>query len=155
MSEPARRLRRRLEFGRRLARGSAAGAWARAAGDHGAGGRQHDRLGHLRGAGGQSAELAGPLGLVAWAINTAGYLCLTAVFADLGGAYPVSGGLQAFARRAFGDFAALEVGYLYWMCAVIGNAAFLTGSSPTWRCCGRGRASRGWRSRSARRCCGR
>jgi APA family basic amino acid/polyamine antiporter len=72
------------------------------------------------------AETAGPLGLAAWAINTAGYLCLTAVFADLGGAYPVSGGLQAFARRAFGDFAALEVGYLYWMCAVIGNAAFLT-----------------------------
>ena len=72
------------------------------------------------------AETAGPLGLVAWAVNTAGYLCLTAVFADLGGAYPVSGGLQAFARRAFGDFAALEVGYLYWMCAVIGNAAFLT-----------------------------
>jgi len=72
------------------------------------------------------AETAGPLGLVAWLINTLGYLCLTAVFADLGGAYPVSGGLQAFARRAFGDFAALEVGYLYWMCSVIGNAAFLT-----------------------------
>lgn len=72
------------------------------------------------------AETAGPLGLVAWAINTAGYLCLTAVFADLGGAYPVSGGLQVFARRAFGDFAALEVGYLYWTCAVVGNAAFLT-----------------------------
>ncbi len=72
------------------------------------------------------AETAGPLGLVAWLINTLGYLCLTSVFADLGGAYPVSGGLQAFARRAFGDFAALEVGYLYWMCAVIGNAAFLT-----------------------------
>ena len=43
------------------------------------------------------AEVAGPLGLAAWAINTAGYLCLTCVFADLGGAYPVSGGLQAFA----------------------------------------------------------
>jgi APA family basic amino acid/polyamine antiporter len=72
------------------------------------------------------ADTAGPLGLVAWAINTAGYLCLTAVFADLGGAYPVSGGLQAFARRAFGDFVGLEVGFLYWLCAVIGNAAFLT-----------------------------
>ncbi|HEY8379693.1 MAG TPA: amino acid permease [Nannocystis sp.] len=72
------------------------------------------------------AETAGPLGLVAWAINTAGYLCLTAVFADLGGAYPISGGLQAFARRAFGDFVGLEVGFLYWLCAVIGNAAFLT-----------------------------
>ena len=57
---------------------------------------------------------------------TSGLVCLTAVFADLGGAYPVSGGLQVFARKAFGDFAALEVGYLYWMCAVIGNAAFLT-----------------------------
>lgn len=72
------------------------------------------------------AAVAGPLGLVAWAINAAGYLCLTAVFADLGGAYPVSGGLQAFARRAFGDLAGLEVGFLYWLCAVIGNAAFLT-----------------------------
>ncbi|MDC0717684.1 APC family permease [Nannocystis bainbridge] len=72
------------------------------------------------------AETAGPLGLVAWAINAAGYLCLTAVFADLGGAYPVSGGLQAFARRAFGDLVGLEVGFLYWLCAVIGNAAFLT-----------------------------
>lgn len=72
------------------------------------------------------ADTAGPLGLVAWAINTGGYLCLTAVFADLGGAYPVSGGLQAFARRAFGDLAGLEVGFLYWLCAVIGNAAFLT-----------------------------
>lgn len=72
------------------------------------------------------AETAGPLGMVAWAINAAGYLCLTAVFADLGGAYPVSGGLQAFARRAFGDLIGLEVGFLYWLCAVIGNAAFLT-----------------------------
>jgi len=72
------------------------------------------------------ADTAGPLGLVAWAINAAGYLCLTAVFADLGGAYPVSGGLQAFARRAFGDLIGLEVGFLYWLCAVIGNAAFLT-----------------------------
>lgn len=72
------------------------------------------------------AETAGPLGLVAWAINAAGYLCLTAVFADLGGAYPVSGGLQAYARRAFGDLVGFEVGFLYWLCAVIGNAAFLT-----------------------------
>lgn len=72
------------------------------------------------------AQEAGPVGLIAWAVNAAGYLCLTAVFADLGGAYPVSGGLQVFARRAFGDLVGLEVGFLYWLCAVIGNAAFLT-----------------------------
>jgi len=72
------------------------------------------------------AEVAGPLALVAWVINVLGYLCLTAVFADLGRAYPISGGLQAFSRRAFGKFAGMQVGYLYWLCAVIGNAAFLT-----------------------------
>ncbi len=69
---------------------------------------------------------AGPLSLVAWLINVLGYLCLTAVFADLGRAFPISGGLQAFSRRAFGKFAGMQVGYLYWLCAVIGNAAFLT-----------------------------
>ncbi len=72
------------------------------------------------------AETAGPLSLAAWVVNVLGYLCLTAVFADLGRAYPISGGMQAFSHRAFGKFAGMQVGYLYWLCAVIGNAAFLT-----------------------------
>jgi len=76
---------------------------------------------------GSLAEIAGPVGLVAWLVNALGYLCLTATFADLGGAYAISGGPQAFAGRAFGPFACLEVGYLYWTCVITANAAFATG----------------------------
>jgi APA family basic amino acid/polyamine antiporter len=72
------------------------------------------------------ASVAGPLSLVAWVLCAAAFLCLTSVFADLGRAYPVSGGPQAFVQRAFGDFAGLQGFFLYWISQVIGNAAYLT-----------------------------
>ncbi len=75
----------------------------------------------------QLAETAGPVALVAWVGCTLAFLVLAAVFADLGGTYPVTGGLQAFAERAFGRFAGLLVAFLYWISVVITNAAFLTG----------------------------
>lgn len=88
-------------------------------------------VGNIIGAGiyvvpGSLAELAGPLALVAWAINLVAYLCLAGVFADLGGAYPISGGPQVFAERALGRFVGFEMAYLYWLSAVIGNAAYPT-----------------------------
>jgi APA family basic amino acid/polyamine antiporter len=88
-------------------------------------------VGNIIGAGiyvvpGSLAELAGPLALVAWAINLAAYLCLAGVFADLGGAYPISGGPQVFTERALGRFVGFEMAYLYWLSAVIGNAAYPT-----------------------------
>lgn len=76
---------------------------------------------------GTLADVAGPVSLVAWAINAAAFLCLAAVFADLGGAYPVSGGPQSFVRLAFGDFAGLQTSYLYWLSCVTCNAALVTG----------------------------
>lgn len=76
---------------------------------------------------GTVAELAGPLSLAAWVVNAIGYLCLTAVFADLGGAYPVSGGPQVFVQRAFGDLAGFQASALYWFSSVITNTAFVTG----------------------------
>jgi len=72
------------------------------------------------------AEVAGPVSLFAWVIVAAGYLCLTAVYADLVGAYPISGGLQIYAQRAFGDLAGIVTAFLYWISCVIGNAAFVT-----------------------------
>ncbi len=88
-------------------------------------------VGNIIGAGiyvvpGSLAGIAGPLALVAWVVNVAAYFCLAAVFADLGGAYPISGGPQVYAQRAFGDFVGLETAYLYWFSAVIGNAAYPT-----------------------------
>jgi APA family basic amino acid/polyamine antiporter len=75
----------------------------------------------------QLAETAGPVALVAWGLCAVAFLILIAVFADLGGAFPLTGGLQAFVERAFGRFAGLNVAYLYWISGVITNAAFLTG----------------------------
>lgn len=69
----------------------------------------------------------GPASLIAWGLTAAGYFCLLCVFADLGGAYPISGGPQVFVHRAFGELAGFEAAYLYWLSAVIGNAAFATG----------------------------
>ena len=72
------------------------------------------------------AQVAGPVSLVAWVGVAAGYLALTVVYADLARAYPISGGMQVYAQRALGDWAGLEVAFLYWISCVIGNAAFLT-----------------------------
>ena len=88
-------------------------------------------VGNIIGAGiyvvpGSLAEVAGPLALAAWLVNIAAYFCLAAVFADLGGAYPISGGPQVYAQRAFGDLVGLEAAYLYWLSCVIGNAAYPT-----------------------------
>lgn len=76
---------------------------------------------------GKLAQTLGPASLLAWILTAAGYFCLLCVFADLGGAYPVSGGPQTFVQRAFGELAGFEASYLYWLSAVIGNAAFATG----------------------------
>jgi len=88
-------------------------------------------VGNIIGAGiyvvpGSLAAVAGPLALVAWLVNVAAYFCLAAVFADLGGAYPISGGPQVYTQKAFGDLVGLEAAYLYWLSAVIGNAAYPT-----------------------------
>lgn len=72
------------------------------------------------------ATVAGPVSLVAWGAVAAAYLVLTSIYADLSEAYPVSGGLQVYAQRAFGDFVGYETAALYWVSVLMGNAAFVT-----------------------------
>jgi APA family basic amino acid/polyamine antiporter len=72
------------------------------------------------------ADVAGPLSLLAWPVVALGYLALNAVYADLGEAYPIQGGLQVYAATAFGPLAGLIAGTLYWVSCVVGNAAFMT-----------------------------
>jgi APA family basic amino acid/polyamine antiporter len=72
------------------------------------------------------ADAAGPLSLLAWPIVAVGYLCLNALYSDLAEAYPIQGGLQVYAEKAFGPLAGLLVASLYWISCVVGNAAFLT-----------------------------
>ncbi len=72
------------------------------------------------------ADAAGPLSLLAWPIVALGYFALNAVYSDLAEAYPIQGGLQVYAEKAFGPLAGLVTTTLYWISCVVGNAAFMT-----------------------------
>jgi APA family basic amino acid/polyamine antiporter len=71
------------------------------------------------------ASLAGtgPISLLSWVITGTGAILLALVFANLGRAYPQTGGPYAFTRRAFGDFAGFWTAWGYWIAAWAGNAA--------------------------------
>ena len=68
-------------------------------------------IGNMVGSGvfGLPSALAGvgPISLLAWGFTGIGAILLALVFANLGRAYPQTGGPYAYTRRAFGDFAGL------------------------------------------------
>jgi APA family basic amino acid/polyamine antiporter len=97
-------------------------------------------IGNMVGSGvfGLPASLAstGPISLLAWGFTGVGALLLALVFANLGRAYPQTGGPCAYARRAFGDFAGFWTAWGYWIAAWAGNAAiaviFVSYASVFW-----------------------
>jgi APA family basic amino acid/polyamine antiporter len=66
---------------------------------------------------------AGPASILALGFTGIGALLLALVFANLGRAYPQTGGPYAYARRAFGDFVGFQTAWAYWIAAWVGNAA--------------------------------
>src|ERR671934_1182459 len=84
-------------------------------------------IGNMVGSGvfGLPSSLAstGPISLLSWIFTGAGAILLALVFANLGRAYPQTGGPYAYARRAFGDFAGFWTACGYWIAAWAGNAA--------------------------------
>jgi basic amino acid/polyamine antiporter, APA family len=97
-------------------------------------------IGNMVGSGvfGLPASLAstGPISLLSWGFTGIGALLLALVFANLGRAYPQTGGPYAYARRAFGDFAGFWTAWGYWIAAWAGNAAiaviFVSYASVFW-----------------------
>ena len=87
-------------------------------------------IGNMVGSGvfGLPSSLAstGPIALLAWVFTGAGAIMLALVFANLGRAYPRTGGPYAYTRRAFGDFAGFWTAWGYWIAAWAGNAAIAT-----------------------------
>ncbi|MCU0492600.1 MAG: amino acid permease [Chloroflexaceae bacterium] len=69
------------------------------------------------------AGAAGPVSIIAWGVTGLGALLLAAVFANLGRAYPRTGGPYAYARQAFGDFIGFQTAWGYWIAVWAGNAA--------------------------------
>jgi APA family basic amino acid/polyamine antiporter len=61
--------------------------------------------------------------LLAWMFTGVGAVMLALVFANLGRAYPRTGGPYVYARRAFGDFIGFQTAWGYWIAAWAGNAA--------------------------------
>jgi APA family basic amino acid/polyamine antiporter len=66
---------------------------------------------------------AGPASILALVFTGVGAMLLALVFANLGRAYPKTGGPYAYARRAFGDFVGFQTAWAYWIAAWVGNAA--------------------------------
>ena len=97
-------------------------------------------IGNMVGSGvfGLPASLAstGPISLLSWGFTGIGAMLLALVFANLGRAYPQTGGPYAYARRAFGDFAGFWTAWGYWIAAWAGNAAiaviFVSYASVFW-----------------------
>ena len=69
------------------------------------------------------AATAGPVSIFAWIFTGVGAMLLALVFANLGRAYPTTGGPYTYARRAFGDFIGFQTAWGYWIAAWAGNAA--------------------------------
>ena len=69
------------------------------------------------------AAEAGPVSILAWVFTGVGAMLLALVFANLGRAYPQTGGPYVYARRAFGDFIGFQTAWSYWINAWVGNAA--------------------------------
>ena len=66
---------------------------------------------------------AGSVSIFGWVFTGVGAMLLALVFANLGRAYPRTGGPYAYARRAFGDFIGFQTAWGYWIAAWAGNAA--------------------------------
>ena len=66
---------------------------------------------------------AGPASIIALVFTGIGAMLLALVFANLGRAYPKTGGPYHYARRAFGDFVGFQTAWAYWIAAWVGNAA--------------------------------
>ncbi len=74
------------------------------------------------------AKATGPFGLVAWAFVAFGYLFVALVYSRLGTRFPRTGGPYVYARHAFGDLTGFITVWSYWLSAIIGNGAIVTGA---------------------------
>jgi APA family basic amino acid/polyamine antiporter len=64
------------------------------------------------------------LSLAGWALSAGGAVMLALVFARLSRQLPATGGLYAYTRAAFGDFAGFFVAWGYWL-SIVGTLAAL------------------------------
>jgi APA family basic amino acid/polyamine antiporter len=69
----------------------------------------------------------GPISIIAMALTTVGAIALALMFAALSRRLPADGGPYAYARAAFGNGIGFTNAWSYWITALAGNAAIVTG----------------------------
>ncbi len=65
-----------------------------------------------------ASQIAGPAALISWGIGAVFMLTLALVYAELGGAYPVSGGTARYPHYSHGSTVGYATGWLWWLGAV-------------------------------------
>lgn len=68
-------------------------------------------------------QMHGSSSLLAWGFTGLGAMLLALVFANLGRAFPRTGGPYAYARKGFGEFVGFWTAWGYWIAVWAGNAA--------------------------------
>lgn len=63
----------------------------------------------------KAATKAGPAALVSWVIGGLAIILLALIIAELGGMYPLSGGVTRFPHYSFGSLVGFGVGWIYWL----------------------------------------
>src|SRR3954454_16096378 len=65
-----------------------------------------------------ASQQAGPAALISWGLGAVFMIALALVLAELGGAYPVSGGTARYPHYSHGRVVGYAVGWLWWLGAV-------------------------------------
>jgi len=65
-----------------------------------------------------SSRTAGPAVLIAWVVGSLALIVLALIHGELGGAYPVAGGLSRFPHYAYGSLAGFAFGWMAWLGSV-------------------------------------
>ncbi len=64
-----------------------------------------------------SAQIAGPAAVLSWAIGAVMIMLIALVYAELGSALPLAGGVVRYPHLAFGSFASFTSGWITWVAA--------------------------------------
>jgi amino acid transporter len=65
-----------------------------------------------------ATQIAGPAAIVSWVVGAGAILLLALIHAELGGMFPVNGGLARFPHYAFGSIVGFGTGWIYWLGSV-------------------------------------
>jgi amino acid transporter len=65
-----------------------------------------------------ATQIGGPAAIISWVVGAAAIMLLALIHAELGGMYPVNGGMARFPHYAFGSLVGYGMGWIYYLGSV-------------------------------------